>query len=92
MPRDDTEGWMRDMTLGRARIRRSHMDCGGGEELKVTFHSVFPPSRLTLAFSRELSWKGRIQGGCREVAGSLRGPAGPVGRDLTGKEGTAHCK
>ena len=32
-PRGDTEGWMRDVTLGRVRIHRSHMDSGGGEEV-----------------------------------------------------------
>lgn len=68
------------------------MDTGGGEELRVTFHSAFPPSHLTLAFSRELSRKEIIQGERRGAAGSLRGPAGPVVRDLTGKGGTTHCK
>lgn len=85
MPRDDTEGWTSNVTLGRADICRSRMDSGGGEELRVTFQFTFPPSQLTLAFFWKLSQKGRSQGGCREVAGSWRGPVGPVGRDQTGK-------
>lgn len=36
----------------------------------MTFPSAFSPSRLTLGFFWELSWRGRISGGYREAAGS----------------------
>lgn len=51
---------MRDVTLGRVRIHRSHTD-SGGEALRVTSHSACPPSCLTLAFP-EISGVGSRQG------------------------------